>query len=60
MVTVQAPSATVTALPVALEEGTGRYRTSLRCSEVRSVARALGISPKSGRCSGLGAPISGP
>lgn len=35
LVTVHSPSAISTSLPVALEEGTGRYRIELRCTEVR-------------------------
>ena len=36
--TVHSPSAISTSLPVALEEGTGRYRMELRCTEVGLVA----------------------
>ena len=35
-ITVQAPSSTVAYLPVSLEDGMGRYRAALRCSEVLS------------------------
>ena len=34
MVTVQAPSGTKSLLPLALEDGAGRYSALLKCSEV--------------------------
>lgn len=35
MVTVQAPGGTKSLLPLALEDGAGRYTALLTCSEVR-------------------------
>ena len=39
MVTVQAPSGTKSLLPLALEDGAGRYSAQLTCSEVGAIRR---------------------
>ncbi len=41
MVTVQAPSGTKSLLPLALEDGAGRYSALLTCSEVCACATSI-------------------